>query len=101
MNEEGVAFSSSWDIDQIAIEGETSLTFPAGTSSQTVVSLPADYAVIGAPVVEAVFKIGAGRWRQFGETFFLKNSSSSVWVEGTGTATLTVRYYVYTDKVAH
>lgn len=101
MNEEGVAFSSTWDVDQIALEGETVLTFPGGTSNQTVVALPSEYTLIGSPVVEAVFKIGSGRWRQFGESYFLKHNSSSVWVKGAGAATLTVRYYIYTDKVAH
>lgn len=107
--DDNVAFSTNWDIDKLVYSGESTVTIPGTTypaySVVTVAAIPVEYSSTGTPFVDAVFRVGSGNWQQFGDLsgYFLLNSSSSIWIRGTrwGVAaeTITVRYYIYGDKV--
>lgn len=111
-DDDKLLFSSSWDIDQIYKQGETSVTVPASTTTETTVETFA--ALSDRPWMDLTFKVSGGSyWHQPGgttnpttddnsgvATYWKTTTTGAVVgvVNGTGSSrTVTVRYYVFTD----
>lgn len=105
-------YSSGWDIDQILYQGEiTGIVLPANTTSLSYISLYT-FSLDFPPVVDATFQLaGDTVWRQLNDPTVALNQNMFIAITSTGislayynydpslSVTITVRYYIWTDRI--
>lgn len=106
-------FNSNWDIDQILYQGEVDgITLNGNTSTATSILL-FPFSLSYPPVIDGTFQLGGETiWRQIGDSTtsgkveletFLATTPTGIYLVyynfNTGSFSVNVRYYIWTDTV--